>query len=83
MGGIKIWVLTGDKKETALNISHSCKHFSYTMKKLFLTDLKDQDEIKIKLRQHQKKYKIKFSVGLISKNFQTLILSVLHKCSKQ
>ena len=56
MGGIKIWVLTGDKKETALNISHSCKHFSYTMKKLFLTDLKDQDDIKIKLRQHQKKY---------------------------
>jgi len=83
MGGIKIWVLTGDKKETALNISHSCKHFSYTMKKLFLTDLKDQDEIKIKLRQHQKKYKNKFSVVLISENLQTLISSVLHKCSKQ
>ena len=63
MGGIKIWVLTGDKKETALNISHSCKHFSFAMKKLFLTDLKDQDEIKIKLRQHQKKYKKKIVLG--------------------
>lgn len=29
--GIKIWVLTGDKKETALNISNSCKHFSADM----------------------------------------------------
>lgn len=23
--GIKVWVLTGDKKETAINIAHSCK----------------------------------------------------------
>lgn len=23
--GIKIWVLTGDKQETAINIAHSCK----------------------------------------------------------
>jgi len=25
--GIKTWVLTGDKKETAINISFSCGHF--------------------------------------------------------
>ena len=25
--GIKVWVLTGDKKETAINISFSCGHF--------------------------------------------------------
>ena len=24
-GGIKIWVLTGDKRETAINIGYSCK----------------------------------------------------------
>ena len=53
--GIKIWVLTGDKKETALNISHSCKHFSYSMKKLFTTDLKEPEEIKAMLKLHQKK----------------------------
>ena len=29
--GIKIWVLTGDKLETAVNISQSCKHFSPQM----------------------------------------------------
>ena len=55
MGGIKIWVLTGDKKETALNISYSCKHFTYDMKKLFLTDLQEMEEIKTQLKSHQKK----------------------------
>lgn len=48
--GIKIWVLTGDKKETALNISHSCKHFSSKMFKLILTDLSDINTILNRLR---------------------------------
>jgi phospholipid-translocating ATPase len=43
--GIKIWVLTGDKKETAINISYSCKHFSNEMQKLIITDLKDRTQI--------------------------------------
>ncbi|RNA39590.1 putative phospholipid-transporting ATPase IF, partial [Brachionus plicatilis] len=47
--GIKIWVLTGDKKQTALNISDSCKHFSANMKKLLLTDLNDLNLIMKKL----------------------------------
>jgi phospholipid-translocating ATPase len=38
--GIKIWVLTGDKRETAINISQSCKHFSSDMIKLQLDILK-------------------------------------------
>jgi len=29
--GIKTWVLTGDKKETAINISYSCGHFRVGM----------------------------------------------------
>ena len=29
--GIKVWVLTGDKKETAINISKSCGHISQEM----------------------------------------------------
>lgn len=43
--GIKIWVLTGDKTETAINISHTCKHFSKRMEKMFLVDLTDRDRI--------------------------------------
>ena len=47
--GIKIWVLTGDKKETAINISNSCKHFSEEMIKLPITDLKSAEEIKSRI----------------------------------
>lgn len=43
--GIKIWVLTGDKLETAVNISDSCKHFSKEMFKFVLKNLKSIDEI--------------------------------------
>lgn len=47
--GIKIWVLTGDKRETAINISHSCKHFSNNMIKLLITDLKRSEQIQKRL----------------------------------
>ncbi|XP_068732876.1 LOW QUALITY PROTEIN: phospholipid-transporting ATPase IF-like [Montipora capricornis] len=35
--GIKVWVLTGDKEETAVNISHSCGHFKTGMEVMFVT----------------------------------------------
>jgi phospholipid-translocating ATPase len=43
--GIKIWVLTGDKKQTAINISHSCEHFNENMKMLTLTATKNPTRI--------------------------------------
>lgn len=52
--GIKVWVLTGDKRETAINISNSCKHFSSDMHKLVSTDLSTIDEIKSRLKSQQK-----------------------------
>lgn len=30
-GGIRVWVLTGDKIETAVNIAYACKLFVYGM----------------------------------------------------
>jgi phospholipid-translocating ATPase len=48
-GGIKVWVLTGDKKETAINISNSCKHFSNLMIKLDLSGLKNIEQIESQL----------------------------------
>jgi magnesium-transporting ATPase (P-type) len=50
--GIKIWVLTGDKRETAINISESCKHFSPSMIKLLLTDTYEKPSIENKLNEH-------------------------------
>lgn len=44
--GIKIWVLTGDKTETAINISTSCQHFPLSAEKLFLTSMDNIEEIK-------------------------------------
>ena len=38
MAGIKVWVLTGDKKETAINISYSCGHFQTDMQVIDVAD---------------------------------------------
>lgn len=43
--GIKLWVLTGDKIETAVNISQFCGHFSDEMEKLDLV-FSNKQEIK-------------------------------------
>ena len=45
LAGIKIWVLTGDKLETAVNISESCGHFSNSMVKFHLSDFKSSQEL--------------------------------------
>ncbi|XP_047469990.1 phospholipid-transporting ATPase IF-like [Penaeus chinensis] len=41
--GIKVWVLTGDKVETAVNIAYSCGHFKGFMTILTLTGLQEED----------------------------------------
>eukprot|EP01119_Soliformovum_irregulare_P013335 TRINITY_DN3531_c0_g1_i3.p1 TRINITY_DN3531_c0_g1~~TRINITY_DN3531_c0_g1_i3.p1 ORF type:complete len:1154 (-),score=411.04 TRINITY_DN3531_c0_g1_i3:48-3509(-) len=46
--GIKIWVLTGDKQETAINIGYSCKLLTENMKQLILNkDTKAETEKKL------------------------------------
>ena len=45
--GIKVWVLTGDKKETAINISQSCGHFLPSMSLIDIAGLKKQDTGKV------------------------------------
>jgi phospholipid-transporting ATPase len=37
--GIKVWVLTGDKVETAINIGFSCKLLSTDVHRLVITGL--------------------------------------------
>lgn len=36
--GIKVWVLTGDKIETAVNIGYSCKLLSEQTRLIYLVD---------------------------------------------
>ncbi|KRK06440.1 phospholipid-transporting ATPase IF isoform X5 [Drosophila yakuba] len=47
--GIKIWVLTGDKVETALNIALSCGHIPPDAKKYFIVDCKNREEMLLHL----------------------------------
>lgn len=42
--GIKVWVLTGDKIETAINIGFSCNLLNSSLKRL-LVDGKTKDEV--------------------------------------
>ena len=36
--GLKVWVLTGDKIETAINIGYSCKLLSNSMDQYIIDD---------------------------------------------
>ncbi|XP_057401024.1 phospholipid-transporting ATPase IF isoform X1 [Balaenoptera acutorostrata] len=51
MAGIKVWVLTGDKHETAVSVSLSCGHFHRTMNILELINQTSDSECAEKLRQ--------------------------------
>ncbi len=37
--GIKVWILTGDNKETAVNVSNACGHFLPNMEHLVMADM--------------------------------------------
>jgi len=43
--GIKVWVLTGDKQETAVNISHSCGHIKKGMEVMMVTQKKTPESV--------------------------------------
>ncbi|XP_052218556.1 phospholipid-transporting ATPase IF-like isoform X1 [Dreissena polymorpha] len=50
--GIKVWVLTGDKEETAVNISHSAGHFTSDMVTLNITQQSSSLECADLIRKH-------------------------------
>lgn len=45
MAGIKIWVLTGDKQETAINIGYSCQLLTDDMAEVFVIDGVSYDDV--------------------------------------
>ena len=49
--GIKVWMLTGDKFETAKNIAYSCKLFQNNMKIFEIGEYKIKEELKNKLKE--------------------------------
>lgn len=49
MAGIKIWVLTGDKQETAINIGYSCHLLTDEMEDVFIVDADDMVQVQKQL----------------------------------
>nr|CAD7397985.1 unnamed protein product [Timema cristinae] len=49
MADIKMWVLTGDKQETAINIGYSCQLLTDEMVDIFIVDAHTFDEVELQL----------------------------------
>ncbi|XP_071051029.1 probable phospholipid-transporting ATPase IM isoform X2 [Onthophagus taurus] len=58
LAGIKIWVLTGDKQETAINVGYSCQLLTDDMIDLFIVDASSYDEVQQQLLKFRDNIKI-------------------------
>ncbi|XP_032716390.1 phospholipid-transporting ATPase FetA-like isoform X1 [Lontra canadensis] len=54
---IKIWVLTGDKQETAVNIAYACNIFEEEMDGIFIVEGKNDETVRQELRLARNKMK--------------------------
>ncbi|XP_020907982.1 probable phospholipid-transporting ATPase IF isoform X2 [Exaiptasia diaphana] len=62
--GIKVWVLTGDKQETAVNISHSCGHFKHGMDLMFVVKKNSPEQCEEALMRYRDKVQNKSSSNI-------------------
>ncbi|RXG67747.1 Phospholipid-transporting ATPase ID [Armadillidium vulgare] len=53
VAGIKIWVLTGDKQETAINIGYSCQLLTDDFADIFIVDGETMQEVVLQLRDYR------------------------------
>ncbi|XP_076059333.1 ATPase phospholipid transporting 8B isoform X2 [Oratosquilla oratoria] len=51
MAGVKIWVLTGDKQETAINIGYSCQLLTDEMVDVFIVDAHTGPDVEAQLQK--------------------------------
>ncbi|KAL7021494.1 hypothetical protein ACKWTF_011893 [Chironomus riparius] len=58
LAGIKVWVLTGDKQETAINIGYSCQLLTDDMLDVFIVDGITKTEVEQQLRKYKESIKI-------------------------
>ena len=79
--GIKIWVLTGDKQETAINIGYSCSMLNDEMQELVI-DAEDEDAVRHQLESSKQK----ITDGKFGKDELALIVnghSLMHALKKE
>ncbi|XP_016518883.1 probable phospholipid-transporting ATPase IF isoform X2 [Poecilia formosa] len=90
--GIKIWVLTGDKHETAVSVSLSCGHFHRTMNILELLQQRSDNECAEQLRRLARRIKEDHviqhglvvdgaSLSLALREHEKLFMEVCKNCS--
>lgn len=60
--GIMVWVLTGDKIETALNIAKACGHIPENALVYFITDCKEDYHVKQHLNVLEEEMKVSNNV---------------------
>uniref|UniRef100_A0A671SMU1 Phospholipid-transporting ATPase n=1 Tax=Sinocyclocheilus anshuiensis TaxID=1608454 RepID=A0A671SMU1_9TELE len=92
LAGIKVWVLTGDKHETAVSVSLSCGHFHRTMNILELVQQKSDSECAEQLRRLARRIKEDHviqhglvvdgaSLSLALREHEKLFMEVCKNCS--
>ncbi|XP_072517282.1 phospholipid-transporting ATPase IF isoform X5 [Salminus brasiliensis] len=92
LAGIKVWVLTGDKHETAVSVSLSCGHFHRTMNILELVQQKSDHECAEQLRRLARRIKDDHviqhglvvdgaSLSLALREHEKLFMEVCKNCS--
>ncbi|GJQ74496.1 hypothetical protein Trydic_g21365 [Trypoxylus dichotomus] len=58
LAGMKVWVLTGDKQETAINVGYSCQLLTDEMLDVFIVDASTYDEVNQQLLKFRESIKI-------------------------
>ncbi|XP_061681285.1 phospholipid-transporting ATPase IF isoform X1 [Syngnathoides biaculeatus] len=92
LAGIKVWVLTGDKHETAVSVSLSCGHFHRTMNILELLQQRSDNECAEQLRRLSRRIKEDHflqhglvvdgaSLSLALRQHEKLFMEVCKNCS--
>jgi magnesium-transporting ATPase (P-type) len=62
--GIKVWIITGDKQETAVNIGYSCRLLTREMK-LICIQAKCDEECEEQLQNAIKKCEVSISIRIL------------------
>ncbi|KAJ8277203.1 hypothetical protein GJAV_G00072540 [Gymnothorax javanicus] len=92
LAGIKVWVLTGDKHETAVSVSLSCGHFHRAMNVLELVQQRSDNECAEQLRRLARRIKEDHviqhglvvdgaSLSLALREHEKLFMEVCRNCS--
>ena len=61
--GIVLWMLTGDKQETAISIGTSCNLLTRNTKTLFLSGIRNEDEFEFRLQEMVDDIRVNFVPG--------------------